>query len=88
MTCSLQLCWWWPYCFENTVHESWDEFIGGVRSAAFAPNAEDADYAGLEEVHREVFESRSFDGLLEIVCSTVVDVGMYPKRAAKQGAGD
>ena len=75
------------YFFENTIYESWDDFIGGVRSAASAPNSGDATYAGFERVHRKVFETHSVDGLLEIVYSTVVDVGIFPKRAAEQGVG-
>lgn len=72
------------YSFENTIHESWDHFIGGVRSAASAPDSEDATYAGFEEAHRKVFETHSVDGLLKVVYSTVVDVNMFPTMAAEQ----
>jgi SAM-dependent methyltransferase len=74
------------YSFGNTVREGWDQFIGGARSAAAAPDSHDAAYSSFEEVHREVFETHSVDGLLEVVYSTDVVVGMFPKTTAEPGA--
>ncbi|MBE9479146.1 MAG: class I SAM-dependent methyltransferase [Chloroflexi bacterium] len=67
------------FSFESAICESWEQFIGGARSAASAPNSEDATYNDFEEIHRKVFESYSFKGLLEVVYSTNVDVGIFPK---------
>ena len=67
------------FSFENAIRESWEQFIGGARSAASAPDIEDAAYGDFEGIHRKVFETHSVDGLLEIVYSTHVDVGKFPK---------
>jgi hypothetical protein len=75
------------YSFERTVRERWDEFIGGVRSAASAPGRQDPAYSAFEETHRKVFDAHSVDGLLEVVYSTDVIVGMFPKTTAGQAHG-
>jgi SAM-dependent methyltransferase len=67
------------FSFESAISESWEQFIGGARSAASAPNPEDAAYNDFEEIHRKVFETYSVDGLFEVVYSTYVDVGVFPK---------
>jgi ubiquinone/menaquinone biosynthesis C-methylase UbiE len=67
------------YSFESTVYESWEQFIGGARSAASAPDPENAAYNDFVEIHRKVFETYNVDGLLEVVYSTYVDVGIFPK---------
>jgi len=67
------------FSFDSATCESWEQFIGGARSAASAPDLKDAAYSDFEGVHRKVFETHSVDGLLEIVYSTHVDVGKFPK---------
>lgn len=67
------------HSFENVIWENWEQFIGGARSAASAPDSEDATYNDFEEIHHKVFDTYSVDGLLKVVYSTNVDVGIFPK---------
>ena len=67
------------FSFENTIWESWERFIGGARSAGSAPDPRNPAYSDFESIHRKVFETHSVEGLLEIVYSTHVDVGLFPK---------
>ena len=76
------------HSFENAICEGWEQFIGGVRSAASAPDSEDATYSDFEEIHRKVFETHSVDGFLKVVYSTDVHVGVFPRKVAEQGVGD
>jgi ubiquinone/menaquinone biosynthesis C-methylase UbiE len=55
--------------------EPWESFIGGARSASFAPLPESPEYAEFEASHREVFESRASDGLIEVRYTTELVVG-------------
>ncbi len=76
------------FSFESVIWENWEQFIGGARSAASAPDSEDATYNNFEEIHRKVFETYSVDDLLEVVYSTNVDVGIFPKWTAEQAVGE
>jgi len=67
------------YSFESVIWENWEQFIGGARSAASAPDSEDATYNDFEESHRKVFETYSVEGFLKVVYSTNVDVCIFPK---------
>ena len=76
------------FSFESAICESREQFISGARSAASAPNSENGTYNDFEEIYRKVFETYSIGGLLEVVYSTNVDVGIFPKQAAEPGVRD
>jgi SAM-dependent methyltransferase len=62
--------------FAMAVAESWEQYIGGTRSAAGAPVQSDPGYAPFERAQRERFDARAVGGLLAIDYSTEIAVGV------------
>ncbi len=58
-----------------TLYETWEQFIGGSRSAAGSPNPGEPGYAAFERRQREVFDSQAQDGLIAVQYTTELVVG-------------
>jgi SAM-dependent methyltransferase len=61
--------------FPVAVTESWQQFIGGARSAAGSPSPGDAGYDRFVQEQREVFDARATDGMITVEYSTELLVG-------------
>jgi ubiquinone/menaquinone biosynthesis C-methylase UbiE len=68
------------YTFSKKIRETWQQFIGGSRSAAGSPNRDDFDYDAFEEKHRKIFNSRAVDGSLEVEFRTELVLGRLNRR--------
>jgi SAM-dependent methyltransferase len=62
--------------FPMSARESWEQYIGGTRSAAAAPARDDPAYAAFERTQRERFDAGAVDGRLAVDYSTEVAVGV------------
>ena len=58
-----------------TATETWEQFIGGMRSCAGAPRTTDPEYPAFERLQRRSFDRRAVDGLLTVSFSTETVVG-------------
>ena len=61
--------------FPVSVAETWEQYIGGLRSAADAPLLGDVGYGDFEEAHRRRFAAQAVDGLITIHYTTELVVG-------------
>jgi SAM-dependent methyltransferase len=61
--------------FATSITENWEQFIGGARSTASAPNIGDPDYEEFEKAQREIFTAQAQAGLIEVHYSTELVVG-------------
>ena len=61
--------------FPMIVEESWEQYIGGMRSAAAAPSVNDPAYPRFESNQRLIFDSGAVDGVFTIEYRTEVVVG-------------
>jgi SAM-dependent methyltransferase len=59
-----------------TIHETWEQYLGGQRSAAGSPNPGEPGYAGFERQQRQLFDSQVQDGLLAVHYTTGLAVGL------------
>jgi len=59
-----------------TLHETWEQYIGGLRSAAGNPSPGDPGYGMFERQQREVFDSQTQDGLIAVHYTTVLAAGL------------
>ena len=57
------------------IQETWEQFMGGMRSAAAAPSIDDPVYPDFEKSQRQLFERRARDGLITIAYGTEIVVG-------------
>lgn len=55
--------------------ESWEQYIGGVRSAAAAPSVNDPAYREFEQDQRTLFDSKAVNGTLAVEYCTVIEAG-------------
>ncbi len=68
------------FAFPQTIRETWQEYIGGVRSTAAAPNQDEDEYKSFEREHRRVFNSQALNGLIEVKFNTKLIVGRLDSR--------
>lgn len=68
--------------FPMTVRETWEQFLGGTRSAAAAPPLSAPPYRQWEQAQRELFDRRAVDGLLAVTYSTEIAVGRLERSRA------
>jgi len=61
--------------FAMSINETWDQYIGGARSAAGSPLPGDPSYQQFEETHRTRFHAQAIAGLLEVRYTTELIVG-------------
>jgi ubiquinone/menaquinone biosynthesis C-methylase UbiE len=66
--------------FPLTLCERWEQYIGSQRSASGAPGEEEHAYEAFEEKHRDFFDSRAVDGLIEVKYKTELAVGRLNRR--------
>jgi len=69
--------------FPMAARESWEQYIGGTRSAAAAPSVSDPAYRGFEQDQRRIFDSRAVGGRLTVEYCTKIVAGRL-KRCEKQ----
>jgi len=61
--------------FPMVAKESWEQYIGGVRSAAAAPSVNDPAYHEFEQDQRTLFDSKALEGILTVEYCTVIEAG-------------
>lgn len=61
--------------FPMCVQETWEQYVGGARSAAGAPLPGDAGYEGFERGLRERFDAAAIAGMMEVRYTTELVVG-------------
>ena len=61
--------------FEYNWPESWESFLGGVATAAYAPDQGHSLYGKFCQTARDVFEGFSQDGVLTWRIATVIKFG-------------
>jgi ubiquinone/menaquinone biosynthesis C-methylase UbiE len=61
--------------FPMCITETWEQFIGGARSAAAAPRTGDPEYKEFELQQRAVFDAQAKAGLIEVHYTTELAVG-------------
>lgn len=66
--------------FPMAVEESWEQYIGGTRSAAAAPSVNDPSYPEFEQAQRKRFESEAVGGVLMIKYRTEIRAGRLDRR--------
>jgi len=68
-----------PACIRRrysvTVRETWDEYLGGLRSAAWAPSPGQPSYTEFVASHRRGFDARALDGRIDMPYATELAVG-------------
>ena len=59
-----------------TIFETWEQYLGGKRSAAGSPDPGESGYVDFERQQRQVFESQAQDSLLTVHYTTGLAVGI------------
>jgi SAM-dependent methyltransferase len=62
--------------YPMTIFETWEQYLGGQRSAAGSPDPGESGYVDFERQQRQVFESQAQDGLLAVHYTTGLAVGL------------
>ena len=66
--------------YPMTIRETWEQFIGGARSAARTPNVDDEGYLDFERAQKTVFDARARDGLISVEYTTELAFGHMKRR--------
>jgi len=63
------------FSFQTEVHETWQQFLGGARSAAGAPSEGDDGYGEFVTEQRKIFDAGANKGIITIEYSTELFAG-------------
>ncbi len=66
-----------------TLRETWEQFIGGARSAAGSPSPGEAGYGTFEHKQRQAFQAQAQDGLIAVHYTTELVVGWLKNTSSK-----
>lgn len=61
--------------YRQFISEGWDAFFGAARAGIEAPERDDRDFARVEEINRDIFDTFAVDGRMRIDYETRVSFG-------------